>query len=456
MASRLRQVPESLLVKLWKDRAARSGSFRAADGRRFKVIYPGRPGTTAGPDFRDAVLEEEGVGLIRGDVEVHVRQRDWDAHGHAHDPRYNGVILHAVGGMSGPSTRLSSGTHVPVVPLDHLVRRTSPPAAPSKGPGLWSLLRSQGYAPPGCLAEAEALLDTAGDHRFLWKSGAFMALLREEDPEQLLYSALVEALGYSQNQDAFLELAGRVPYHALHEAVLESPLIERPTVIRDLLLAAAGFTTTPPGRNSMSRDAWHLFRVRPHNHPQRRIAAFANVLSEFLPSAGGSEDALRPWAFRGLVRGMAALLTASEPTRRVCVPWRHLEAALMGTTGTREPTASLGKGRARDMAVNCVLPCLHALGHLEGDPRLTRRSLEVYRGFPKLQDNEITREMLRQLFTPPATDDSSSYQEDGEVKAWQGVASSARRQQGLLHLHQLTSSPAAGPAYPLQEKNLKS
>jgi hypothetical protein len=189
-------VPESLLVKLWKDRAARSGSFRAGDGRRFKVIYPGRPGTTAGPDFRDAVLEEEGVGLIRGDVEVHVRQRDWDAHGHGNDPRYNGVILHAVGGMSGPFLRLPNGAHVPVVSLDRLVRRTSP----SGGPGLWSLLRPQGYAPPGCFAEAEALLDTAGDHRFLWKSGAFMALLSEEDPEQLLCSALMEAPGYSQSQ----------------------------------------------------------------------------------------------------------------------------------------------------------------------------------------------------------------------------------------------------------------
>ena len=170
----------------------------------------------------------------------------------------------------------------------------------------------------------------------------------EEDPEQLLCSALMEAPGYSQSQDAFVELAGRVPYRALHEAVLESSLIERPTVIRDLLLAAAGFTAAPPGMNSMSRDAWHLFRVRPHNHPQRRIAGFANVLSEFLPSAGGLEDAPRPWAFRGLVRGMADLLTASEPTGRAGVPWRHLEAALMGAPGAREPTAFIGKGRARD------------------------------------------------------------------------------------------------------------
>lgn len=87
MASRLKQIPESLLAKLWKERAARAESLRAANGRRIKVIYPGREGTTAGPDFRDALFEEEGVGLVRGDVEVHVTERGWRAHGHHQDPR---------------------------------------------------------------------------------------------------------------------------------------------------------------------------------------------------------------------------------------------------------------------------------------------------------------------------------------------------------------------------------
>ena len=66
MASRLKQVPESLLVRLWKERASREESLKAGNGRRIRVIYPGRVGTTAGPDFRDAVFEEEGVGLVRG------------------------------------------------------------------------------------------------------------------------------------------------------------------------------------------------------------------------------------------------------------------------------------------------------------------------------------------------------------------------------------------------------
>ena len=52
MSSKLKQIPERLLAKLWKERATREESFRAGDGRRFRVIYPGRTGTTAGPPVR--------------------------------------------------------------------------------------------------------------------------------------------------------------------------------------------------------------------------------------------------------------------------------------------------------------------------------------------------------------------------------------------------------------------
>ena len=128
MTPRLKQIPESLLTKLWKERASREAAFRAGNGRRFRVIYPGRVGTTAGPDFRDAVLEEEEVGVVRGDVEVHVRQRDWDSHGHGMDPRYNGVILHVVATMDKEYSTLRSGTRVPVLSLAPLLHSRSRPA----------------------------------------------------------------------------------------------------------------------------------------------------------------------------------------------------------------------------------------------------------------------------------------------------------------------------------------
>ena len=340
MASRLKQIPESLLAKLWKERAARANSLRAANGRRIKVIYPGREGTTAGPDFRDALFEEEGVGLVRGDVEVHVTEGGWRAHRHHEDPRYNGVVLHVVGKADETHSRLNGGGQAPVLSLGPLFSQQPL----GKEPGLWQLLEPHGYLQPVSRFEAANLLDQAGDSWFSEVSNGFSRLLHEEEPEQLLYSALMESLGYSQNRQPFLDLAHRVPYSRLLKAALKAPREERRQTIQEILLKAGGFQPAPSQASSSKSLGWHLFRVRPHNHPRRRIMGFAGVLDLFLPSetavpmAGDqrndgrlrpgtwavsqpaemdrprqaathtmarAEDGVPPWANVGLVTGMA-------------------------------------------------------------------------------------------------------------------------------------------------------
>ena len=493
MASKLKQIPERLLAKLWKERATREESFRADDGRRFRVIYPGRIGTTAGPDFRDAVVEEEGVGLVRGDVEVHVRQRDWDAHGHGKDPRYNGVVLHVVARMSQAYTTLHSGRRVPVVSLEPLLHAEQP----REGNGdLWSLLKVHGYWPPQDAAESGRLLDRAGDDRFLKNSGAFLDLLQREEPDQVLYAALMEALGYSQNVGPFMELAYKLPYSLLRRKVVACLPEDRLRTIQGLLLEAAGFLPHPQDPRAVGRYHWRTFRVRPQNHPERRIGGFAHVLELFLPSSeapapearatarnhplpvgpgnlpsptssgGGprtrgdgerttiADPEVSPpsWTKAGLLEGFTSLvrMKSGDAGGRHC---RSLESALMGicqpipgsavTDNGQASRAPIGKGRARDMAVNCALPFLHALALLSGDAALERRALEIYRGFPKLQENELTREMRQQLFSHPK---SSCAGHSGPGRDGNGhlerIVCNARRQQGLLHLHRLTTSPA--------------
>ena len=60
-----------------------------------KIIYPGRINDDRGADLRDAVIATR-QGLIKGDVEIHVKSSGWRAHRHYQDPRYNRVILHVV------------------------------------------------------------------------------------------------------------------------------------------------------------------------------------------------------------------------------------------------------------------------------------------------------------------------------------------------------------------------
>ena len=108
------------------------------------------------------------------------------------------------------------------------------------------------------------------------------------------------------------------------------------------------------------------------------------------------------------------------------------------TIGIREEHL-IGTARARDMAVNCVLPFLHALGQMQNDYTLAGSALELYRRFPKLQENEITKEMWQRLFAPLRYTDSNDQEHGGDSNR-EGLASNARRQQGLLHLHHLLTS----------------
>ena len=395
-------IPERLLWKLWKRRAARQDAFRTGVGARVRVLYPGRAGTAAGPDFRDALLDVEGVGLVRGDVEIHLRQRDWDSHGHGNDPNYSGVVIHGALEVDSPETSLHSGGAAPVVSLSGLLEGaeeddSEAPADTPAADGLWEMLSRHGYSRPGSATEAGALLDRAGDERFRRKSVMLGRFAAEQGLEQTLYEALMEGLGYRHNQQPFVNLAQAAPIVALRRAALPVLAEQRPMVLRHWLLAVSGLADgvaaapprLPPGLGPvMERKQWHLFRVRPANHPAARIQGAAELVARFLD------------------RGLLAAL-ADE-----CRSPSQLAAAL-SVDGHGGNAAPVGAGRARDLAVNAVLPLLHSL---DGGPESLYLSL--YRRFPKLQGNEVVREMAEQLL--PET--------------WRPEVSSARRQQGLLHL----------------------
>jgi hypothetical protein len=185
----------------------------------------------------------------------------------------------------------------------------------------------------------------------------------------------------------------------------------------------------------MSGQEWHCFRVRPANHPRRRIAGAARLVARYLDT--------------GLVNGLTALAAADHP--------QDLAGAL--TVGSQPGTgpAYIGQDRARDLAVNVVLPLAHTLAVSQNDIGVTqlntisqaedhrvpvqnypqlRKSydshrahwcLDLYHRFGKLQENEVTAEMSEQLMDP----------------SWGKVVVTARRQQGLIHLQQLLAGAAS-------------
>jgi hypothetical protein len=173
-----------------------------------------------------------------------------------------------------------------------------------------------------------------------------------------------------------------------------------------ILLAAAGLrpdnggATSPCPTPTMSPGAWHRFKVRPNNSPQRRIMAMSYLLLRY--------------------RQNGVLASLLEKIIQAPISQGHifLEHGLTVTTGGSRPFTFLGRDRAADIIVNALLPFAFAYGKVNLYPQLMRKSLALYGTYPRLVANAIERHMKEQL----------GVSED--------VVNSARRQQGLLHIYQ--------------------
>lgn len=426
-------ITEKQLAHLWQRRAARHRAFHTETGARVRVLYPGRPGVTAGPDFRNALLLVEGQGLVQGDVEVHLRQQDWRSHGHHHDPNYNGVVLHVALESHPVPSRTDGGGSPPLVNLTDLL--ADAPADDDNGDAvrsqLWQSLAQHGYRRPERAEQMAALLNRAGDERFLSHSSRFRMLMSAQPPEQTLWESICDALGYRHNRHPFLMLATAAPIAVLSAAARQLPDNQREPALTLWLLRLAGFENGPVPAGlgpPLDSKAWRLFRVRPPNHPRRRILGAAALLARFCQSGltAGLQKAAAPGDPKTLTKMLTVPANEGKPAPREQAP---SEPAPIGTgraqvddgQASDGKPAPIGAARAQDIAVNVVLPFLHAHRTQAGDYARAERMLELYRRYGPLSDNEITRELAAALQEP----------------TWGRIANNARRQQGLIHLQRL-------------------
>ena len=271
----------------------------------------------------------EGQGLVQGDVEVHLRQRDWQSHGHHHDPNYNGVALHVALDSDGEPSRTDSGGVPPVVNLTDLL--TDAPAEDNNGDEvrsqLWHSLAQHGYRRPERAEQMAALLNRAGDERFLSHSSRLGMLMSAQSPAQTLWESICDALGYRHNRHPFLMLATAAPYSVIVAAGRRLPETQREPALVQCLLSLAGFENDPvpaglgPPLNSKE---WRLFRVRPSNHPRRRILGAAVLVARFCES--------------GLIAGLQGAAANGDP--------KALTKALTVAASDGKP-APIGSARAR-------------------------------------------------------------------------------------------------------------
>lgn len=183
----------------------------ANDGNTYRLLFAGRPGGSAGPDVRDAVLQDTLMCSLRlvGDIEFHTYASDWVTHQHGNDPRYNQVILHVVlyCDTTQPTQR-QDGAIVPVCSLNDLSPVT---LLPTQQETQWPCQR---IMPTLSEQEQSQRLRRAGLLRFEQKTSTFVEHIRATSSAMLtattlqhydtcLLIALAEALGYGRDRKLF-------------------------------------------------------------------------------------------------------------------------------------------------------------------------------------------------------------------------------------------------------------
>jgi len=427
---------ERQIIKVWQQQLLGRTDLATEGGEPVEIIYPGRINDDQGADFRDAVIATRGK-LIKGDIEVHVKSSDWQAHQHHRDPVYNRVILHVVMWHGTEmAVNLQNGENIPTLALHKYIKSPIGQWAngeyPSATPGMPCFRAVQRLT----TAIVERFLDGAGEERFLAKAARFQSDLAQMGASQSLYQGIMGALGYSKNKLPMLKLARGLPLQIL-ESMTQGGISDEECLaqLQALLLGTAGLLPSQCPKwywgnddkwidklerlwasyrrpEAMSRDDWHLFKVRPNNSPVRRIIAMSYLILRY--------------------RGKGILKETINMINEVLVNKGHraLETRLLVTTNgywanhfdfgsgnrIRSPTL-LGSRRAADIIVNVLLPFTLAWSRLNPQPELEKKVFDLYRSYPRLAVNTIERHMRNQLGLSSR------------------LVNSAQRQQGLIHIY---------------------
>jgi len=250
--------PEKLLQKIWLRGEFERLGARTAEGMALQLIHPGRWNRLGGPDFLGARLRFDGGLEVAGDIEVHLRMKDWDLHAHAGDRAYDRVMLHVVlfPPVAGEVTRGSGGRIIPVLSLlPILLRSLEEYAAEEAVERLANRPMGRIVGELGGMAaiEVDRLLEENAWRR--WKEKVHFAQLRllRLGWDSACHHAALEILGYRVNRGPMLRIAGRWP-------------------LADWVAGAVGADVA----FSAEAGNWSLHGSRPANHPRLRLQQYSD------------------------------------------------------------------------------------------------------------------------------------------------------------------------------------
>jgi hypothetical protein len=398
------------------------------DGDQVQVIYPGDWNLEAGPDFQRAILIlEPGHRRLEGDVEIHINQSDWVHHHHEGDPAYANVVLHVFWNAPLEDKRfarhsISLQEHMAgdILPFAGIDTTAYPYNIPSQPHPASACFRS---VPVDAML---SILEAAGEERFRRKACLFIGRSSRAGVMQALYEDVLAALGYKQNAQPARELAQRLPYHQLMRrsdgsanaayalyaglsGLLPEPGHDLPSESVKFLRETwdAWWRLKTDHDHPLDKGSWNLSRLRPSNHPLRRLMAAAwwfHSESAIFKDIFDKAEKEGPMLFKRLRKDLTQF------------PADHFWSSHLSLTSSSPggPVSLVGPDRAGVILSNALLPALIASGTVDSP-------MEWLAQLPPEPGNAISRQTAQYVFGRDYND---------------GLLNTPLRRQGMLQLFQ--------------------
>ncbi len=385
---------EEFLHFVWGNKLCYQSGLKTVTGEKFEIIHPGIPNFDAGPDFFNAKIKT-GDTLWAGNIEIHIREKDWYSHGHDHDAAYDNVILHVVQEKNNGTVN-SKGSKIPVWEIkysDTFLYNYNNLLAQR------SFVSCEDFLPSVPAFEFEQWLERVLVEKIESKSNDIERYLEfaNGDWNEVFYILLARGFGFGVNGEPFERLARSLPFKILlrHSDSLlqvEALLLGQAGLLDKLnandeytkqLLSEYKFLSHKYGLNSLDKGVWRFLRLRPLNFPTIRIAQFAMLIHKY----HGSFDRIVNDPHLKKMEEMLKTGTSEY--------WRSHHRPGKKSAGISEKV--LGLNSARLIIANSIVPYIYVFAKKKGDWKLQEKALDMLTGLPP-EKNSIVKKWGEKVF----------------------------------------------------------
>jgi len=423
---------ENFISRIWTNPEFYT-NLKTTDGKSVEILKYGVPNTDSGADFSDALVKIDGS-ILTGDIEIHKSVKDWEAHSHSENKKYNRVILHVVfwNGESAESFS-ENERQIPTVILSDFLKFSIHE--------IWRDIinnPSPRFRIP-CFGENNSIpeenkrnwLNDLGAARLKYRAERirnrlaaleeFSSSAKKKNWERLFFEFTLEALGFSKNKNQFLKLARIIDLSKLNAKCKTREEYDAVFFGSAGYLEENNFKDGYPKQlyktwdkkhpelksETMDKSEWQSFRLRPKNSPVLRIAAASAFAYELTKEELFKRTIMCFKNSKNPVKDLRNIfLSIPSP-----VYWKN--HGDFGKTSA-EQNSIIGRDRIFIIFINVILPFVYLYSKSFSDEDLFIKIKKLYNKQKDSSKNSIISAMSVQYGIKPVT---------------------ISENQGMIHLH---------------------